>query len=67
MHYTGTETSFTDADRQVLEDLRFRLGLPDIEQTAQWLVKRRLRHFATRTSDRTRRLNLVPRKQICES
>lgn len=67
MHHDGTETCFTDDDRQVLEDVRLHLGLSDIDETAQWLVKRRIRDFAKRISSRPRQLNLVQRKQICES
>lgn len=62
MPETSTEIAISDTESEVLESVRKQLGLPSIEATAEWLVKRRLRRAAKQLNGRGRALYLVRSK-----
>ncbi|WP_338862489.1 hypothetical protein IHE31_03810 [Mycetohabitans rhizoxinica] len=64
---TSTDIFIPDADRDVLECVRQHHGLPSIDATVEWLVKRRLRRTARHINGRGRALYLVRSKATCGS
>ncbi|WP_323073214.1 UBA domain-containing protein [Mycetohabitans endofungorum] len=64
---TSTDIFIPDTDREVLECVRQHHGLPSIDATVEWLVKRRLRRTARHINGRGRALYLVRSKTTCGS
>lgn len=67
MSDTSTDIFIPDADCDVLERVRQYHGLPSIDATVEWLVKRRLRRTAKQMNGRGRALYLVRSKTTCGS
>ncbi|AIY43011.1 hypothetical protein LT85_3853 [Collimonas arenae] len=59
-------TPYEDKDVDFLETLRQKLGLSDIEQVTEWLLKSRIRKQSRNITGRGRAMHLVDRKPSCE-
>ncbi len=55
--------TFSDDELKILEQVRQQEGLNSIEQTAEWLAKRRLRWQIKQITGRGRAMYLVERTQ----
>ena len=62
----GIDTPYDDQELDNLEFIRQKLGLSDLEQLTEWLLKSRIRKQSRNITGRGRAMHLVDRKSSCE-